>query len=121
MNHLSDDFVNNIRIRLEEEKKTLTARIDELTKQDPFSDPERVNDNAANDAEANEESSHDRFSAMITELHDKISAIDEALGEIAEKTYGTCKSCGSPIPEDRLIILPTAVLCTDCESKKGNL
>jgi DnaK suppressor protein len=112
------DLLNEIRKHLEAEKKSISERIRELTAQDPFSDPDRLIDNAANDTEANEESSHDRFSAMIEELKRKLTDIDNSLMRISEGKYGFCSSCNQMIDTDRLSVLPAATLCLDCETKK---
>jgi len=118
MQSFPSEIVNDIRVHLEEEKRTLVHRIDELSKQDPFTDPDRGIDNAASDTEANEESSHDRFSAMVDEVKAKVSAIDDALLRIGDGTYGYCTSCHEMIDTDRLGILPMATLCKSCEDTK---
>ncbi|KKU80915.1 hypothetical protein A2875_03730 [Candidatus Gottesmanbacteria bacterium RIFCSPHIGHO2_01_FULL_46_14] len=110
--------LRDIKVHLEEERVGIDNRISQLSQQDPFSDPDRVNDNAASDHEASEESSHDRFAAMVEELREKRVAIDGALSRIASGTYGFCTNCGQMIDTDRLAILPTATLCLDCERKK---
>lgn len=118
MNQLSQQALDAFRIALEEEKKKVSLRISELTAQDPFSDPERLNDNAASDMEASEESNHDRFQAMLDELKEKLTLLDDALQRIGSGSFGVCTSCGMEIEADRLKILPTAVLCSKCELKK---
>jgi DnaK suppressor protein len=45
-------------------------------------------------------------------------AIDEAIRKIVEGTYGTCEDCGEQISEKRLLVLPTATLCVDCQEYK---
>ncbi len=112
------DILSNIRVHLEEEKKALVARIDELSKQDPFTDPDRGIDNAASDTEASEESSHDRFAAMVDEVKAKVVAIDDALVRIGDGTYGYCTACQEMIDTDRLSVLPMATLCKSCEDTK---
>ncbi|MBI4064868.1 TraR/DksA family transcriptional regulator [Candidatus Gottesmanbacteria bacterium] len=112
------NVLSDIRVHLEKEKINLTRRIQTLLEQDPFSDPDRVSDNAASDAEATEESSHDRFSALIAELHSNISDIDASLLRISDSTYGFCTNCRAMIDTDRLAILPTATLCLTCEKKR---
>jgi DnaK suppressor protein len=107
-----------LRKHLEEEKGKTSDRIAELSKQDPFSDPDRANDNAASDSEASEESSHDRFAAMVEELNARIAEIDAALERISNNTYGYCTNCQKMIDTDRLAILPTATLCLACEQAK---
>jgi RNA polymerase-binding transcription factor DksA len=118
MDKFPSDLLNEIRIHLEAEKTDLAKRIRELSAQDPFTDPDRSNDNAASDGEASEESNHDRVAALIEELETKISAIDEALIRISDGKYGFCTNCGQMIDTDRLNILPTAILCLSCEQKK---
>jgi len=118
MQNFPSDLLNEIRVHLEEEKKAVEARIDELVKQDPFSDPDRLSDNAASDRDADEESSHDRFSAIIEELKAKRVQIDDALIRVSQGTYGFCTQCNGMIDTDRLSILPTATLCKACEEKK---
>lgn len=118
MQSFPSDMLNKVRGVLEDEKKSLSARIAELSAQDPFSDPNRLNDNAASDSEANEESSHDRFTALVTQLQEKVSDIDAALFRISDGSYGYCTHCKAQIDADRLSILPTAQLCLSCEQVK---
>lgn len=118
MNGYAPDLLNNLKANLEDEKKSIALRIAELIAQDPFSDPERLNDNAASDSEAFEESNHDRVAAQIDELKGEAIAIDDALGRIGNGEYGFCVQCTNMIDTDRLAILPTATLCLDCEKKK---
>ncbi|MBI5619775.1 TraR/DksA C4-type zinc finger protein [Candidatus Gottesmanbacteria bacterium] len=118
MDAFPSDVLVTIRQHLEEEKVRIAGRIAELQVQDPFSDPDRTNDNAASDTEANEESSHDRFAALLEELKGQLTAIEAALERIAKGTYGFCTNCGEMIDTDRLGILPMATLCLVCEQKK---
>lgn len=112
------DVLVDIRHHLEEEKDRVTARIKELELQDPFSNPDRLTDNAASDAEANEESSHDRYSALVEQLKGQLSSISASLARVTKGTYGFCSICHKMIDTDRLSIIPTATLCTNCERKK---
>src|SRR5688572_3195811 len=117
MQSFPTDVLNDIRKHLEEEKTKTANRIAELVAQDPFSDLERSPD-AASDADANEESTHDRFAAMLEEQRAHLSAIDAALIRVSDGTYGYCTNCKQMIDTDRLAILPTATLCLNCESQK---
>ncbi len=119
MQSFPSDVLNQVRIALEEEKSRVASRILELSAQDPYSDPDRVNDNAASDAEASEESNHDRYQAMVDEMKARILALDEALERVGSGTYGYCVNCRTMIDTDRLAIVPTATLCSECERKKG--
>lgn len=118
MQNFPNDLLNNLRKHLEEEKTKISKQIAQLSAQDPFSDPDRANDNAASDSEAQEESSHDRFSALVEELSKQVADIDGALSRISDGTYGYCTNCKQLIDTDRLAVLPTATLCLTCEQKK---
>jgi RNA polymerase-binding transcription factor DksA len=113
------DTLVELRKHLEEEKIRLTARVAELSGQDPFNDPDRINDNAASDTEASEESNHDRVDALVTELTSQLDGVEKALARIADGSYGFCVVCGEMIDTDRLAILPTATLCLTHEREQG--
>lgn len=112
------NLLDQIRAHLEDEKKRVVSRIAELTAQDPFSDSDRLLDNAASDREASEESNHDRYTALVEELQLQLTALDDALVRAGNGTYGYCTNCQEMIDTDRLSILPTATLCLSCEQKK---
>ena len=118
MQSFPNDVLVSLRQHLEEEKARVASRIAELHAQDPFSDPDRLTDNAASDRDADEESAHDRFTAIIEELRMKRKKIDDALLRVSTGDYGFCTKCGNMIDTDRLSILPTATLCKTCEEKK---
>ena len=44
----------------------------------------------------------------------ELKRIDAALDRINDGTYGTCLSCGDPISDARLELLPDAALCRAC-------
>ncbi|MGD9851374.1 MAG: TraR/DksA family transcriptional regulator [Nitrospirales bacterium] len=44
--------------------------------------------------------------------------IDDALDSLDEGSYGMCADCGDEISEKRLLALPFARLCVNCQSKK---
>jgi len=113
-----DDVLSKIKKFLVRQKNKTEATLASLKTQDPFSDPDRLNDNAASDTEAKEESSHERMEALEKELSTHLSEVDEALGRLTKGTYGKCLSCGVMIDTDRLAIKPAARYCVDCERKK---
>lgn len=118
MQSFPSDVLNDLRVHLETEKTRLYRHIEELSKQDPFTDTDRVNDNAASDAEANEESKHDQYAAQVDQLKNQLSELDQALIRIGNGTYGFCTNCSDMIDTDRLAIVPTATLCLSCEQGK---
>jgi DnaK suppressor protein len=53
---------------------------------------------------------------LSAQAHAAVEEIDAALLKIAAGSYGSCESCGSPIPRARLEALPHARLCVSCKS-----
>jgi DnaK suppressor protein len=48
----------------------------------------------------------------------EISMIDAALSRIASSDYGVCVDCETEIDPRRLAVLPFALLCTDCATRR---
>jgi DnaK suppressor protein len=64
---------------------------------------------------ASEECDRDISSALSERERIKIGQIDAALERIAEKKYGPCENCGFEIAAERLLAMPFARLCHDCQ------
>jgi DnaK suppressor protein len=105
---------------LENFQKILQVRSQRLKKEDPFSDPNRINDNASADTDASEMSGHDRITALRQDIHKRMYYVKKALLKIKMGKYGICEKCGGKINKGRLMIEPTAELCINCEKKKGD-
>lgn len=103
---------------LARELKRLEKRKSQLTAQDPFSNLDRVIDNAASDIDATEQVGHAQVSAMKKQTERKLIQIKKALARIKIGKYGICESCGRMIDTDRLMVMPEATICIDCERKK---
>ena len=54
-------------------------------------------------------------SSIDTELLDQI---DIAVSKIERGEYGYCEDCGEEIADSRLMAMPFATLCFDCQSKR---
>lgn len=67
---------------------------------------------------AAETSSQERDLALIENLEHVRGQVESALGRIEDGTYGTCKTCGQPIPRERLEALPFAGQCVACKSRE---
>ena len=50
-------------------------------------------------------------------LEKSLEDIEKTLERIKKGTYGTCKYCGSPIAEKRLLARPTASSCISCKTE----
>lgn len=112
------NVLSKIHDHLIKEKDRLGTTLSSIKSQDPFSDPDRLTDNAASDTEAKEEISHERMEALEKELKAHMLEIEEALKRIKKGTYGKCLSCKKMIDTDRLAIKPTALFCVECERKR---
>ena len=86
-------------------------------KDDPFSDPDHVSDNAAVDTDVREQVGHDTIEAEVKDLERRVKEIDIALRKMSKKQYGKCEKCGKIIPQLRLKLVPEAQFCIDCEKK----
>lgn len=49
----------------------------------------------------------------------EIAQIKDAISRIDSGHYGICQSCGEPIAEARLKVLPYSDLCIKCASQQG--
>jgi RNA polymerase-binding transcription factor DksA len=50
----------------------------------------------------------------LTLANDALDDIEHALSRIDASTYGSCESCGAPIPFERLEAIPYARTCVAC-------
>jgi DnaK suppressor protein len=87
---------------LTEEFALQTARLKELTE---------ISADTGDPGEA-----HNRAALLAATRH-SLAQIGEALRRIAEGTYGSCEKCGTPIPAERLEVLPHARFCVPCQQK----
>jgi RNA polymerase-binding transcription factor DksA len=113
-----DSIVAPVNDLLSGRLKTLEKRKKEISREDPFKDTERVNDNAAPDIEADEQFGHARTSALKSEIGRTIIQLRKALTRIKLGKYGICEECGQMIDTDRLMIYPEATLCTKDSRKR---
>ena len=64
--------------------------------------------------QAQERENDEVVDAIGNETALSIRAIRAALERIENGTYGACNSCGEPIGEARLKVIPEATRCTGC-------
>jgi RNA polymerase-binding transcription factor DksA len=112
---LSNDDLTVIQTQLIDKQELLLKRKHELVIEDPFSNPDRLNDNAAIDTEAAEQFGHDTISAIGSEVDVMLAEIKKALDSITRGDYGVCLRCMKAIEPKRLLINPTAELCSTCQ------
>lgn len=107
----------NITAKLLKTKSEIEKQIEHLKKNDPFTDPEHANDNAAVDTDVREQTYHDTVQAEIDTLQSRIEEVEKALSKVEKEQYGYCARCGKDIPAARLELVPEAQYCVDCENQ----
>jgi RNA polymerase-binding transcription factor DksA len=115
--NLSKKFIEQQKLKLESEKKKILSQIEELKRDDPFSDPDHANDNAAVDTDVREQVGHGTIQAQIKDLQKRFNDIEITLKRIMRQVYGQCERCNLPIPLARLKLIPEARFCVECENK----
>ena len=98
--------------------KHLEKRKKDLDQEDPFSNIDRITDNASPDTDAAEQYGHARVSAVREQVDRKIIQVRRAMARVKIGQYGICEECGSMIDTERLMIYPEATLCIECKTKK---
>ena len=69
--------------------------------------------------EARSSADVETHAGLIGRAEEKLRYLDDALSLLDEGKYGVCLKCGDPIPVERLIALPFALHCVDCQSKQA--
>ena len=52
--------------------------------------------------------------SVVDSLNASVEQVEHALERLAAGTYGTCESCGAPIPQARLDARPESTTCVEC-------
>jgi RNA polymerase-binding transcription factor len=115
-----DKFLEEQLTALQEERtnylhqaETLQAEADSLTEDREPGDVQFDEESGEGDTLAVE---RERDLALSAQARAAIEEIDLAVAKIHEGTYGSCETCGSAIPKERLKALPHAALCVTCKS-----
>jgi DnaK suppressor protein len=59
------------------------------------------------------------IAALVTQAHDQLSQVEEAIARVDAGRYGECENCGRPIGPDRLAARPAATTCIDCAGRSA--
>ncbi|MCL4487568.1 MAG: TraR/DksA C4-type zinc finger protein [Chloroflexi bacterium] len=99
---------------LEQERERL---LDELRRQEVLAQDHPTTGNHMAD-DATEVSEQAKAMALRSHLEGMIKEIDRAIVRAQRGTYGVCESCGKPISEDRLKVVPSATQCIECAKRQ---
>jgi RNA polymerase-binding protein DksA len=113
---------NHFRDLLLEERRRVSAAIQNLHEDHPGSISDETGEDAVYD---------NHLADTATETYDReldytleensghlLGEIDAALKRIDDDTYGTCTNCSKEIPAERLEARPWATLCIGCQRER---
>ncbi|MEK7546377.1 MAG: TraR/DksA C4-type zinc finger protein [Patescibacteria group bacterium] len=67
------------------------------------------------DENASEVAEYSKDLTLERTLESSLRDVNKALERLSDGTYGTCKYCGKPIDEKRLMARATSTSCIDCK------
>lgn len=107
-------FLENMKAKLLEQKKTLL---------DSLADQSEDMKNLVKTVESGDEADvaadvidRQLLTSIGTQDAIRLQQIENALDRINQDKYGRCIKCGKEIPEERLEVLPYALMCIQCAS-----
>ena len=93
------------------DKKLVETRIDSAT-----SEQKNTTDSVEEVDQIQNRNSKDMITKMLEKDYLKLKQINEALKRISAGNYGECEICECEIDVKRLVALPLAKYCVDCQS-----
>jgi DnaK suppressor protein len=103
---LSNELEENLRGQLAEEGDQLRAQLRELGRDESSLD---YDDNFADSGQVAAELGENQ--ALAAQLKDQLDDVELALTKLDEGVYGVCETCGEPIGEARLEVMPATRFC----------
>ncbi|MCL4437566.1 hypothetical protein M1513_00810 [Patescibacteria group bacterium] len=110
---IKEEKIKEYQKKLEEEKARLLAEIKKGESEEDYGDDVDHFDEETDEAEETATQG-----GIDYDLKKRISEIDLALDDIAEKRYGICKKCGMDISEKVLDVAPESRLCQHCKTEE---
>ena len=104
---------------LEKEREDLSKQLTIFTSEDPFTEKNRDTSRNVEDNPVKFEE-HERIGATTRDLKIRLKEVEKALKKLDGGNYGECENCGKKIELDRLVALPTAKYCLNCQKKFKN-
>ena len=111
---MSDVSIADLRASLEAERDSLRHQLDDLGFGGGVG--HQFDSNFADSSQVTAE--RGEVEALGGKLKETLDDVEYALQKIESGDFGTCESCGQPIPMPRLEAMPAARFCIDCASKQ---
>lgn len=105
------DTLREMLSRLQEETRRRITGLRRDQEQESDSGPADQMDSASTTEEI------ETHAGLIARAEEKLRYLDEAMTRLEAGKYGRCLKCGGAIPVQRLIAIPFASYCIDCQEK----
>lgn len=113
---MNQAFLNGMKERLKEQRSTLLSSLTDQS-EDMKGLVKTVESGDEADVAA-DVIDRTLLTALGTQDANRLQMIDNALDRINQNTYGRCVKCGNEIPQERLEVLPYALMCISCASEE---
>lgn len=111
---------NQVRARLEAERKRILEELGQLTNSHPLDERREGSPFGKREEEATESMELEKRLALENRLKTLLAEVERAIQKLDEGTYGVCDVCNTSIDPARLEALPQAILCLSCRQKMKN-
>jgi DnaK suppressor protein len=111
---------NQIRARLETEKKRIQDELSQLNSSQTMDDRREGSPFGKREEEATESMELEKRLALDNRLNSLLAEVERALQKLEAGTYGFCDMCNTAIDPARMEALPQAILCLNCRQKVKN-
>ena len=111
---------NQVRSRLEAERKRIQEELGQLTSSHSLDERREGSPFGKREEEATESMELEKRLALENRLKSLLTEVDRALLKLDEGTYGLCDMCNAAIDPARMEALPQAILCISCRQKVKN-
>jgi DnaK suppressor protein len=111
---------NQIRARLEAEKKRIQDELAQLVSSHPADERREGSPFGKREEEATESMELEKRLALENRLKALLAEVERAIQKMDSGTYGVCDVCNVAIDPARMEALPQAILCMSCRQKMKN-
>jgi len=111
---------NQIRARLEAEKKRIEDELAQLVSAHPPDERREGSPFGKREEEATESMELEKRLALENRLKALLAEVSRAIQKLDSGTYGICDICNTAIDPARMEALPQAILCMSCRQKMKN-